>query len=226
MSEPHEHDEQLRSRLRAGDPASSLPPADPSAVARLLEDTMSHDAQRPADLDDLAESRAAGARDRGPLTWLVAAAAAVVIVGAGIFTLVGRDADSTEQLATAEDRIQPSSPPVSVTTLAAGAPAGGRCMVPTAEVLARQEIAFEGAVQEVEEGTVVLAPSTFYAGQETDLVELQAPAPQLELLLDAVPFEEGRSYLVAGSGGRVTLCGFTGPRTERLAGLYEDAFGG
>ena len=34
-------DPELRDRLRAADPASSLPPADPTRVARLLEDTMS-----------------------------------------------------------------------------------------------------------------------------------------------------------------------------------------
>ena len=40
-------DDELLARLRAADPAASLPPADPSRVARLLEDTMSHDRHRP-----------------------------------------------------------------------------------------------------------------------------------------------------------------------------------
>ena len=46
-------DDELQVRLRAADPAASLPPADPSRVARLLEDTMSEDPS--------AESRATGA---------------------------------------------------------------------------------------------------------------------------------------------------------------------
>ena len=67
-----EHDE-LRARLRAADPASSLPRPDPDRVARLLEDTMSHP-QTP-------ESGADGTRQRSPLTWLAAAAAVVIIAG-------------------------------------------------------------------------------------------------------------------------------------------------
>ena len=69
----HESDDELLARLRAVDPASSLPAADPDRVARLLEDTM--------DNDLLTESRETGARNRGPLTWLVAAAAALIIAG-------------------------------------------------------------------------------------------------------------------------------------------------
>ena len=73
-------DDDLDARLRAADPASSLPPADPARVARLLEDTMSNDV--------LAESRESGTHNRSPLTWLVAAAAAVIIAGVGVFAVV------------------------------------------------------------------------------------------------------------------------------------------
>ena len=41
----HGPDDELLARLRAADPAASLPPADPDRVARLLEDTMSHDTE-------------------------------------------------------------------------------------------------------------------------------------------------------------------------------------
>ena len=42
MTESYD-DEELAARLRAADPASTLPPAAPEGVARLLEETMSHD---------------------------------------------------------------------------------------------------------------------------------------------------------------------------------------
>ncbi len=80
-----EHDE-LRARLRAADPASSLPRSDPDRVARLLEDTMSHP-QTP-------ESSADGTRQRSPLTWLVAAAAVVIIAGVGVFAVMNQTQDS------------------------------------------------------------------------------------------------------------------------------------
>ena len=83
MSPTYDDDAELRARLREADPAASLPPADPAGVDRLLEDAMTH--------DELGESRADGTSGRSGLTWLVAAAAAVVIVGVGLFVLTRGD---------------------------------------------------------------------------------------------------------------------------------------
>ena len=55
-------DDELRDRLRAADPASSLPPADPERVARLLEDVMSTELTT--------ENRETGTRGRGPVRGL------------------------------------------------------------------------------------------------------------------------------------------------------------
>src|SRR6478735_5661108 len=84
---PEELPDELRSRLRSSDPAGSLPPVAPHEVARLLEDVMATELTT--------ESRETGTRNRGPLTWLVAAAAAVVIAGVGFlgFHALTRDAD-------------------------------------------------------------------------------------------------------------------------------------
>src|SRR5215218_2712059 len=84
------HDDELRARLHASDPAGSLPPAAPHEVARLLEDVMATELTT--------ENRETGTRNRGPLTWLVAAAAVVVIAGvafAGVRALTGDDAPPT-----------------------------------------------------------------------------------------------------------------------------------
>ena len=83
MSE--EHDE-LRARLRAADPASSLPRSDPDRVARLLEDIMSD--------THTAEPRTDGTGQRSPLTWLAAAAVVVIIAGVGAFAVMNRGQDS------------------------------------------------------------------------------------------------------------------------------------
>ncbi len=82
-------DDSLLARLRAADPAASLPPADPERVADLLEDVMGETTTRTT------ESRDTGARDRSPLTWLVAAAAVLLIMATGAFALVDRGHDTT-----------------------------------------------------------------------------------------------------------------------------------
>lgn len=210
------NDDELRARLRAADPAASLGPADPDGVARLLEDTMSHDT------DTLTPEPRTGTRGRNPLTWLVAAAAAVVIGGVGIFALTngpGATEEDAPPLADGDDQVV-------ITQLRAPAAAGfGRCMVPTAEVLANQETAFAGTVDEITDGTVTLTPTTYYAGEQADKVEVAASTPEMTALIGAVDFKVGETYLVSANGGQVTVCGFSGAATPQLQRLYDDAFG-
>ncbi|WP_148611519.1 hypothetical protein [Nocardioides rubriscoriae] len=224
----HDHDD-LRALLRSVDPASSLPQADPTRVARLLEDTMTH---QPTD-----ESRADGTHHRSRLTWTMAAAAAVLIVG-GVFFAVGGDRGDDAPAPSAGEA--PSSraggaaaPPVdaplrTVTELTvAAAAANGKCLVPEAapDVVAKQETVFDGTVQSISGSAVTLLPTRFYHGDPTDLVVVQAPGQEMDALLTAVTFEEGKRYLVAATDGRVTLCGFTAEYSDSLAAVYGQAFG-
>lgn len=204
-----EHDA-LRARMRAADPAASLPPADPERVARLLEDVMSTELTT--------ENRETGTRDRSPLTWLVAAAAVLIITGVGLFAVLGHDED-------------PAAPPTAggadtVTELSAPSPTAyaARCMVPNAEVLAQQEVAFDGTVTTVADGIVTLEVGEWYAGDPTDLVRVQAPAEEMQQLLAAVSFREGERYLVAATDGQVMICGFSAPYSADLAAIYAEAF--
>lgn len=209
-----DHDDELRARLRAADPASSLPPADPSRVARLLEDTMSNDTTTPV----VPESRETGARSRGPLTWLVAAAAVLLIAGVGIFGLTGRDSGTPQ--------VPSAAPGRSVTTLhAPAAGATGKCMVPNARVLSTQGVAVDATVASISDGVVTLVPTHFYAGDPTDVVKVEAPSADLQALIGATEFEQGGRYLVSATDGTVTVCGFSGPWSRDLAALYQQAFG-
>lgn len=211
-------DDELQQWLQTRDPASSLPPADPTWVARLLEDTMS------ADLETHhTETRESGTRNRSPLTWLVAAAA-VLVAGLGVFWLVTDDPEYPNVPA-AGDRPSVSSPPT-VTELAAAPPTSAKCMVPNAEILSQAGIAFSGTVQEVGDDVVVLAPDRFYTGEPTALVEVRSDPAMLQALIGAVDFKEGQRYLVSATDGRVTVCGFSGPYAEDLAALYTAAFPG
>jgi hypothetical protein len=205
-------DDQLDARLRAADPASSLPEADPARVARLLEDTMSNDL--------LTESRETGTHNRSPLTWLVAAAAAVIIAGVGIFAVVNGTGD--------EPGTPPQAAQPTVTKLVSPGDEAftGRCMVPNAEVLSDQPVAFDGTVESVSGGLVTLEATHWYAGGPTDLVTVEAPTAQIRELLAAVKFEDGGRYLVAANeSGEVLVCGFSAPYSRSLASLYDEAYG-
>lgn len=199
------NDDELLARLRVGDPGADLPPADPTRVDRLLEDVMS---------DTETETRT-----RNPLTWLVAAAAvALIAVAGGLMFLPGDD--SVAPVTSASD--EPT-----VTELSLAGSGSGRCMVPNADVLAGAASAVDAEVTAVDGGTATLTPTTWYAGEETDQVEVAAGSADLEALIGAPRFEEGQRYLVAANdSGEVMVCGFSGPYDDELAALYAEAFGG
>jgi len=194
----------LFERLRAHDPAASLPPAEPAQVARLLQDAMSHDLDTPA-------------RRRSPLTWLVAAAALLVIAGVGVFAVVG--GDDEPQVPTAQD------PAPTVVELSARPPVLGKCAVPTAELLGNQETAFDGTVATIADGTVTLDVSEWYRGGPADQVTVDVPPTDMQALVGAADFRAGQRYLVSANDGFVTVCGFTAPYSDDLAALYAEAFG-
>jgi hypothetical protein len=166
------------------------------------------------------ENRETGTRDRGPLTWLVAAAAVLIIAGIGLFAVIGHDDE-------------PAGPPAAtgaqtVTELSApGAAAySGRCMVPNTRLLTQQTVAFDGTVSELAGGVVTLTPTHWYTGSPTDLVRVRADSEMMQRLVGATHFEEGGRYLVSATDGEVTVCGFSGPYSADLAALYAQAFGG
>ena len=54
---------------------------------------------------------------------------------------------------------------------------------------------------------------------------MQAPAKGMVELGFGTEFEEGGTYLVSATDGRVTLCGFTAEASPELEQLYEEAYG-
>jgi hypothetical protein len=109
--------------------------------------------------------------------------------------------------------------------LTADGSSAGKCAVPSAEVLAGFDTAFEGTVTSVADGTATLSVDRWYAGDEASTVTVEAPSRALEDLLMAVDFQEGRTYLVSADGDRVSLCGFTAETTPEMEALYSEAFG-
>jgi hypothetical protein len=234
-----ETDDGLLARLRAGDPAASLPPADPHRVARLLEDTMAEGTDTgPTDTSGTdtvgtgttgpvrTESRSDGLRRRGPLTWLVAAVAVLLIAGGAVFALVraggsGGAGDTPVAGST-------GSPTTTATTTELTAPPArgtARCLPPNARTLRGQEVALDATATEVTDREVTLVPNRFYAGDRSDVVVVRAAPAELSALVGAVSFRRGERYLVSASDGEVSVCGLSAPWSQPLADLYAEAFG-
>ncbi|GHJ59051.1 hypothetical protein NOK12_15690 [Nocardioides sp. OK12] len=165
---------------------------------------------------------------RGPLTWLLAGLAVVVIAVVAAVALLGGDdaevplADGTGAGSATEGDAEAGAEPT-VTRLEPGEETG-RCMTPTAEALAQQPFAFEGTVVGIDDGVAVLEPVEFFAGRATDRVEVAAPTGSQQALIGSVALEEGARYLVAAADGRVVGCGLSGRAEPDLAEMYAEAF--
>lgn len=230
-------DDELLDQLRSRDPAASLPPAPPAQVDRLLEDAMSHDVETRHTTGPEGDPRR-----RTPLTWLVAAAAVLVIAGVGAFALVGGDlfggddeptatspgtsqttGSTPGQTTGATEPTEPTEP--TVLELSAQPPTTAKCAAVSPELLGLQETAFDGTVTSMTDGVVTLEVGQWYRGGDTDLVTVQAPPAEMTALIAAVQFEQGQRYLVAANDGFVTACAMSAPWSEELAALYAAAYG-
>ena len=108
--------------------------------------------------------------------------------------------------------------------LTADGSVAAKCAMPSAETLATFDTAFSGTVTSVAGGTATLDVDQWYTGGEASTVTVESPSKDLQDLLMAVDFEEGRTYLVSATDDRVTLCGFTAEQTPELEAMYAEAF--
>lgn len=156
-----------------------------------------------------------------------AAALALALTGCGAQDDGGSAADYGSEAPSASDASDTSDAGSGDTlALTADGSMAGKCAVPSAETLASFDTAFAGTVTSLDGGTATLSVDEWYAGDQADTVTVEAPSQALQDLLLAVEFEEGTSYLVSATDGRVTLCGFTAEATPELQALYDEAFAG
>jgi hypothetical protein len=219
-----DNDDELRAVLRGGDPAGFLPPADPAALASLLEDIMSADLDvRPAVEEG---DRNTGTHGRNRLTWLVAAAAVAAIAAGGAFAANGTFAsnDTVPQAGSKSSAAVPdvNAPVSGVTTALSVAPQQGRCMVATPELIAQYDQAFQGTVTSISGDTVTLQPTEVLNGEVGETVEVTAPSG-LDTTLSTVSFQVGQDYLVAALNGQVSQC-YSGSANGDLASPFSKAF--
>jgi hypothetical protein len=156
-----------------------------------------------------------------PRTVLVALVALTSLAACGSDAEPGPTAEETSPETTSETASEPVE-------LVVDGSAAGKCAAPNAETLASFDTAFAGTVTSVDDGTATLEVDQWYAGTDTDsaTVTVAAPTQSLRDLLMAVDFQEGKSYLVSATGGRVTLCGFTAEQNPQLQAIYDEAFTG
>jgi hypothetical protein len=216
-------DDELRALLRGGDPAGSLSPADPAALASLLEDIMSADLDVRPESDE--GSRATGTRGRNRLTWLVAAAAVAAIAAGGGFAISGLGGDESPPQAGPEHQTTVADPdaPLAGTTELSVAPQQGRCAAATPEILAQYQQAFQGTVTAIEGETVTLQTTDVLNGEVSETVEVTAPQGVFDNLVNTVDFQVGGDYLVAAYDGQVSMC-YSGSAAGELRSPFEKAF--
>lgn len=134
------------------------------------------------------------------------------------------DTDAAADTASSESSA-PSAEPGGTLALTADGSAAGKCAVPNARTLEAFDTAFAGTVTSLDDDTVTLSVDEWYAGDQAETVTVAAPSQDLQDLLMAVDFQEGKSYLVSASDGRVTLCGYTAEDNAQLQTIYDEAFG-
>jgi hypothetical protein len=210
---------------RPGGPAFAADPTPDDVRERVMAITRNDDTT-----DDLPDPN--GHRHR-PMwgRWVVAAAAAVVLVAAGItgaLTLGADDtATTTPPTAIAPTAIAPSA--LALTLPSDDGTVMQSCIAFDVRFLADMPVAFAGTVTSVTDEEVTLDVGRWYQGstaqQRADVVTLSVPGPTLSISLDGVEFAEGESYLVTANDGTVNGCGFSGPATPELEAAYAEAFG-
>ena len=193
----------LHRRLSQADPA-------PSTGLQQLSETSIRD------LMEAAMQNTTTQKTPRPSRWLLAAAAAIVLVLGGV---VGARMLSDDPAPSAT----PESAAMKLTLPDAGAMSS--CLPYTVDVLAQMPTAFSGEVLEAEGGTVVLEVDNWYRGGDAESVELVSQTSELTSI-DDVEFVEGGRYLVTASEtGTVSTCGYTGEWSASMAADFEQAFG-
>jgi hypothetical protein len=224
-----DRDDELRALLRSADPVDSLPPADPAALAHLLEDIMSADLEvRPVAPDE--GTRSTGTHGRNRLTWLVAAAAAAMIAGVGGVAIAGLSGDDSPPPQASDHRTTPPDTTAGaalagVTTELTTAASTTRCAVATPELLAQYDQAFAGTVTAIDGDMVTLQATEVFNGEVGETVQVAAPPADLQALTSAVNFQVGGTYLVSAFEGSVSACpGFSGAASGDVQKLFTEAF--
>lgn len=206
------NEDDLRDRLSRIDPAPDEmdveAPTTASARARLERIMSTHIEPSVAPVDPEASRTS-----RSP--WFVGAAAAAVVVIAGLLAVTMGEDDDAPDVST--------EPALELSLGSADAMAS--CIAVDATTLATMPMAFAATATAVDGELVTLEVDRWYRGGEAEVVQLRSTSGQAALIA-GFDFEVGQEYLVSASEGTVSFCGFSGPATPELTALFDEAFPG
>jgi len=114
-----------------------------------------------------------------------------------------------------------STPPTQLTAPADGIAA--KCLEVTPASFETTDVAFKATATSIEGDTVLLTVTNLYTGEVADTVETTQGDGAIS---DGGPlvYEEGESYLIAATDGRILSCGISSLASDYLEGIYEQTF--
>jgi len=154
-------------------------------------------------------------------TWLLTAAAAVVVaaLGFGGWTALQGDDNRAGQVAQ-EKTVMTLKGPAKPDAMA-------MCMRIEPTTVGQMQVAFDGTVASVDGDSVTLDVNKWYAGGDTDQVQLtQISEADWVALEGGITLEQGQRYLVTAHDGVVNGCGFTAPWSQELQDIFDQGFSG
>ncbi len=195
-------DEHLARRLRDLDPAREVAPLPEHRIEEIMTRTTTQypsDDTQPIDLSELKDRR----RTRLAAGFAAVAAAAAIVTAVVI------------------------SRPAPGETLALDLPPDGgammSCLQITPDVIAGNDVAFEGRVTSIDGDNVTLEVLHQYTGEAASAVTIpQGTDDLIELTIGRL--EVGETYLISAVDGVVATCGQSGVSSPELKAIYEAAF--
>ncbi|WP_143545803.1 hypothetical protein [Rhodococcus sp. 14-2470-1a] len=96
----------------------------------------------------------------------------------------------------------------------------------TTEGLRYRQVAFEATVTDIVDGQVKLNVTQRFTGNVEDTVGIPQQPADLPSEFTIGELIDGQSYLISADDGVIATCGQSGPSTDELRSIYQNAFGG
>lgn len=205
------NDDELLTRLRAADPAASTSAPAPD-IHRLMEAAMTtkHTSRTSSAIISMTGDRSSNRRRRSLLS--VVAVVSLLVGGGATWVAVNDHGQASGQ--------QRTDLPMALTLETGG---GAKCIEPTADLLRKFDVAFEGTVTSRNADQVVFRIDHWFRGGDASTVQLSSDGADGGS--ESLTFQAGQSYLVTAQDGVVPVCGGTDLTSAEGQALFERAFG-
>lgn len=159
----------------------------------------------------------------GRPSWLIVSVAAIAGIGVAVLMLGGDDEPEVALSATTIADSEPGNETELRLSTGGLNVSAATCPAVDATIIAQAPIAFKGTVTMHGDGVVQVIVDEAYAGVDAQTVTLTSP-PGMEGFLGGVAWDVGSQYLVTANSGVVNFCGRSGPATDELQAVFDQAF--